>query len=97
MSKFGNWFLDDDGITWNGPREYFISKDSLLLTGPGGWNNVYDVLVSIALKDWVTQKDLQDLNEAFEAALKRYGFNHNPAVSWEATMKEQHQQFKMRG
>lgn len=96
MKKFGNWSLDDDGITWNGTRHYFIDKSKLLEVGPGSWSNVYDVLVNLAQKDWINEVDLNDLNKAFEAALLRYGFNHNPTVSWEATLKEQQRLFKTR-
>ncbi|MES2379556.1 MAG: hypothetical protein V4538_00850 [Bacteroidota bacterium] len=64
--KFGDWIVDEDGIS-NELYDYHIPKDDLWdskefeYTGPLIW----DWLIHITEKAWITKDNVKDLNTAF--------------------------------
>lgn len=88
--KFGNWLVDEDGITWKGkPMEYVIRKGRLHEAGPSDRSSCYDWLVHMAEKTWLTRDDIRYLNEAFLYAFNLYEIGFAADLSWEETMEKQ--------
>lgn len=67
--KIGNWSISKEGIEWDNETEkhsYFIDSDRLLELTERSGVNMYDWLVHMPTKTWVSRKDTLDLNEAFK-------------------------------
>lgn len=77
--KFGNWSVNVDGIQWTGSKGMYplIEKDRLEETGSGSRSEMYDWLVHMPSKTWLTIKDVEDLNEAFIFAMKHFKYEIN--------------------
>lgn len=71
--KIGNWIIKADGIHWNSPiNEYLIPKDELIVSGTGNREKMYDWLVHLPSKTWLSIEDVYALNTAFIAAMEYY-------------------------
>ncbi|HBG70299.1 MAG: hypothetical protein A2W93_11885 [Bacteroidetes bacterium GWF2_43_63] len=65
--KFGNWIVDDNGITGVFPpaMEYHIPIDSIWAVRNYGGHLVWDWLIHVPQKTWITKDNVNDLNAAF--------------------------------
>ncbi len=89
--QIGNWLITTDEIKWVGvPNvDCSISKDSLNEPGPGERRTMYDWLIHLAGKAWVTTVDVYSLNTAFVYAQTAWGIGQNPNISFVDTFVEQ--------
>lgn len=64
---FGHWIVDNNSITWDNHNHgrYTIESQRLLEETRRGAITVYDWLVHIPAKNWMTREDVLDLNKAF--------------------------------
>ncbi len=64
--RFGNWVVTTEGMAWGGPEgpPYFIAKNRLWETRPGP-DNVWDWLIHLTEKTWLSDGDIYQLNTAF--------------------------------
>lgn len=94
--KIGNWLVTVDGIEWTGEeREYFIEKDRLLENGDGERNNMYDWLIHLCSKGWLTDGDIYELNSAFIYAMEFFKLDFSTR-SFVETLIEQQMELKLR-
>ena len=90
MKKFGNWEVTNDGIIWTSvPIGYFVPREEIHDGGFGERENVYDWLVHLPGKTWLSRKDIMDLNEAYLYAFDYYDIGEADHLSWEETMRQQ--------
>lgn len=75
--KIGKWLVTEEGIEWTGEIEYFIDKERLLESGSGERNNMYDWLVHMPTKSWLSVEDIYALNTAFVYALNHFCLDFN--------------------
>jgi len=64
---FGQWVVTSEGIAWgngSGPS-YFVAKDRLWETRPGSDRQIWDWLVHMTEKTWLSDMDIYQLNTAF--------------------------------
>lgn len=86
--KIGNWLINKEGIKWDGQSHIFIEKERLLDFGSMERRYMYDWLIHLPEKDFITEEDTHTLNTAFILAAKLYGLAFNPyCYSW--TLGEQ--------
>lgn len=90
--QFGNWQVTDDGILYVGENDGYplIEKDRLAEPGPGDRSDVFDWLVHLPTKTWVSMEDVYALNTAFFYAMGRYGIQFPSEISIEKTLSMQH-------
>ena len=86
-----NWLINHNGIKWVGtpPVDYEISRDRITECGPGERNNMYDWLVHMPTKSWLTKCDIYALNTALIYAMEAYGIPFPKELSFVETFKDQ--------
>lgn len=89
--KIGNWLIIEDGIKWDGQLEvdYLIPKDRLLELGGGKRSNMYDWLLHIPEKTWVTEADIYALNTAFIYAIDYFDLDFKTASFYSSLIEQQ--------
>lgn len=88
--KIGNWLINDEGIIWNGPSgKYTITKERLTESGPEGRERMYDWLVHLPEKVWLTREDVYALNTALIFAMEAYNIPFPENLSFIETFIEQ--------
>lgn len=93
--KIGNWIIKDDGIHWNETgNDYFIPKGRLQETGAGMRKNMYDWLVHLPTKTWLSTEDIYAFNSAFIYAIELYGLNFSQN-SFMETFKQQQKEIEL--
>ena len=77
-----NWTITADGIIWTGQPQvdYLIPRARLLELGNAERTNMYDFLIHMCEKTWLTVADIYTLNSAFIYAVSAYGFTLNSDV-----------------
>jgi hypothetical protein len=88
---FGKWVVEELGIAWTGGPEYMIHASRLLETQEGPNGPVYDWLVHMPGKTWLSHEDILDLNEAFQFGLRRFGLSNKTSISMDETLRMQRQ------
>jgi len=74
IQRFGDWVVTTKGVLWGKaqPTEYFVYADELSYCGNAyGSDNVYDRLLDISGKTWLSLSEVDDLNEAYFHAVDR--------------------------
>lgn len=89
MQQFGKWLITTDGIEWTGGVKYLIDKNTLNEESPDDTARMYDWLLHLTEKTWLTRDDIYALNSAFIYALDHFGVGFNPEISFAATLTEQ--------
>lgn len=89
--KIGNWIIKDDGIHWAGQPEtgLVIEKERLNEGGPGDRVEMYDWLVHLPTKTWLTNEDIYALNTALIYALEYFDIGFDNNLSFVKTFIEQ--------
>lgn len=89
--KIGNWLINDDGIQWDGiPKiNYVISRDRIVEPGPQGRSNMFDWLVHMPEKTWMTREDSYSLNTAIIYAMEAFNISKPDNLSFVETIIEQ--------
>lgn len=89
--KIGNWLIDKDGIKWDGtPKvDYRISKERITEAGPPNRDKMYDWLVHMPQKTWLTREDIYALNTALIYAMEAFGIAFPENLSFVETFIEQ--------
>ncbi len=89
--KIGNWLIDDDGIKWDGkPKvKYEIHKSRLAEPGPPGRDQMYDWLVHMPEKTWLSREDVYALNTALIYAMDYFNVSFPKNMSFVETIIEQ--------
>lgn len=93
--QFGNWFLTEDTIEWQGNelQRFVIPKDSLTsLRYDKRGSFFYDWILKATDEEWLSQDDLYDLNFAFVYAAAKWGLEFS-YETFDATLEEQYEQF----
>lgn len=74
--KIGNWLINNEGIEWAGIEkiDYEVDRRSLLKTGFDEREGMYDWLVQLSEKTWVSVEDIITLNAAFVIATREFNF-----------------------
>jgi len=95
--KVGNWTITDEGIVWTGEPyvKYHILKERM--NEPFDNTNIYDWLVHMVEKPWITRNDIYALNTAFIFALEYYGIGFTEDRSLVETLTVQNRRLKMEG
>lgn len=85
--KIGNWLIDQDGIKWDGvPKHtYEIAKGRITEER----DNMFDWLVHMSEKTWLTREDIYALNTAFIYAIEEFGITVPPNMSFVETFLKQ--------
>ena len=67
ITKIGIWEIDEDGLTGKvgSGYDYNIAKERLWETRDFKGQIVWDWLIHLTEKDWVTKENINDLNTAF--------------------------------
>ena len=83
---FGKWVVNDEFILWENPPlpEYFIPI-KVLLELRRSKVEVYEWIVQVSPKTWLTKQDVIDLNEAFKYAAKVNNMIIDTTI-WDNTM-----------
>lgn len=89
--KIGNWQVISDGIEFTGDNEYFIPKESLLERGSGERKNMYDFLVHLPTKSWLSVEDIYTLNTAYIYAINYFRLDLNKLSFVETMILQQKQ------
>jgi len=89
--KINNWLIDQTGIKWAGQPEidYLIPKEELIKSGFGNRKNMYDWLVHMVEKTWLTRTDIYALNTALIYAIEEFKISFPEDLSFIATFNEQ--------
>lgn len=91
--QFGNWKVSQDGITWSGKgNDAFVIPIDLLnakKTKNNEGDYLYDWILEVTEKDWLSDDDLYDFNYAFVYAIARSGLDFN-YKTFDATLEEQY-------
>lgn len=94
--QFGNWKVDDKGISWtaSGFQRFEIPGDQLNKTMPDSRSEglFYEWIMLATAEDWLTQNDLYDLNYAFIYAAAKFNVDFNYNI-FDSTLEEQYEQF----
>ncbi len=96
MPQFGNWEVNKDGIRWIGEFDYLIPKDNLgdPMSIKGETDQMFDTLLHMTEKTWLTEADLYTLNTAFVFAIDHLGIEHSPHLNFAKTFEEQQRLYK---
>jgi hypothetical protein len=78
--KIGNWVVTNEGIEWRGQPEVdlLIPRSELTQLGTIERSRMYDWLVHLTSKMWLTEFDLYALNTAYIYSLEYFDY---PVVS----------------
>jgi hypothetical protein len=87
--RSGKWSVIPDGIKWNGHPAYTLHKESVGARGSGSGSKMYEALVHLTRKTWLTNDDIYTLNTAYIFALEYFKKGFSPDISFEATLLEQ--------
>lgn len=90
--KIDNWLITSEGIEWTGAygRELFIPVNRIAEPGPPtSRTHMYDWLVHLPSKTWMTVQDVYALNTAIIYALEEFGIGFSPSLSFVETLIEQ--------
>ncbi len=87
--KCGNWTLTPNGIQWGGHPDFLIPKTSIGQSGTGHRKKMYDTLVHMTEKTWLTKEDVSDLNTIYIFALEYYNIGFSKDISFVETFLEQ--------
>lgn len=71
--QIGNWILNEEGIHHAGDPDYIIPVERLEESCPGDRSNMYDWLVHMPTKTWVSTEDVYTLNTIFIFAMEHFG------------------------
>lgn len=91
LQQIGKWLITEEGIEWTGGNEYFIDKDRILEAGPQNRQKMYDWLVHMTEKSWLSVEDIYALNTAFIYAIEYFNLSFDK-LSFVETLKLQEQQ-----
>ena len=91
VQRIGNWEVTEEGITWVGrpKKDYTIPTNRLTEAGEGARAKMYDWLVHMTEKGWLTEKDIYALNTALIYALELAGKKFPAKLSFIETFTEQ--------
>jgi hypothetical protein len=94
--KIGNWLIDQEGIKWDGkPKtDYLIAKARLTEAGPQGRSKMYDWLVHMPEKTWLTRADIYALNTALIYAMEEFKIPFPKNLSFVETFEQQEKELK---
>jgi hypothetical protein len=94
--QIGNWLITEEGIEWVGQtkRDFLITKDRLAEFGSGDRRKMYDWLVHLPTKGWVTETDIYALNTALIFALEYFKIGFPSDLSFVETFIEQQNEMK---
>lgn len=70
--EIGNWTITEKGITHKNNPDYLIDIDSLAEAGTDGRETIYDWLVHLPTKTWVSTEDVYTFNTAMMFALEYF-------------------------
>jgi len=87
--KSGNWTLTKNGIQWGGPPDFLIPQSSIGQPGSGYRKKMYDTLVQMTEKTWLTKDDIGNLNTIYIFALEYYNIGFSKDISFVETFQEQ--------
>jgi hypothetical protein len=96
--RIGNWEITKEGISWKGQPDvkYSIPTERLTECGPGERANMYDWLVHLPEKTWLTETDVYSLNTALIYAIELSGRGFPSNLSFVETFKEQQKLLRTR-
>lgn len=94
--QIGNWIITQAGIRHiNSPDpNYIITVNRLNESGPQGRDKMYDWLVHLPAKTWVSTEDVYSLNTALIFALEHFGIGFSPDRSFVDTFVEQQKEMR---
>lgn len=89
--KIGNWIINEDGICHqNCPDpEYIITPGILNQAGPQERSKMYDFMVHLPIKRWVSVEDIYTFNTALIFALEHFNIGFSDKLSFVDTIREQ--------
>ena len=89
MQKFGNWGISDQGIEWLKKPAYLIPVHNLADEDTGRNKGMYQILLHMTEKNWLSKNDLYNLNTAFVFALEHFGLGFSSHLSLAKTFLKQ--------
>ncbi len=92
--NIGNWIINEEGIHHTSDPNYIIPVDRLAEPGPQGRHQMYDWLVHMPAKAWVSTEDVYALNTALIYALEHFGIDFPKDLSFVQTFIEQQNELK---
>lgn len=87
--KCGNWTLTKNGIQWGGQQDFLIPLTHIGQSGSGNRIKMYETLVDLTAKTWLTKEDISDLNTAYIFALEYFNIGFSKEISLVETFQEQ--------
>jgi hypothetical protein len=95
LFTIGNWEISNQGIKWKGtPLQLFsISIEEIRNTGFGERENMYDWLIHVMSRNWITREDVYALNSAYIFVFHHFNIKIDAEI-FARTIKYQEQQFK---
>lgn len=89
--KIGNWLINNDGIKWDGSGGGIVTleRDSITEFGSAERGNVYDWLIHVPEKTWMTPEDTYALNAAFIYAVGVFNLNFDADCFAESLIAQQ--------
>jgi hypothetical protein len=75
--KIGNWLITNDGIKWdaNDGGNVTLERESITELGSAERGNMYDWLIHVPEKTWMTHADTYALNAAFIYSIGAFNLN----------------------
>jgi hypothetical protein len=94
--KIGNWTITEEGIKWSGKEEikYFIGKERITERAQGTKTDMYDWLIHMVERPWLTREDIYALNTAFVYALEYFDIGFLDNMSFVETFELQKEQLE---
>jgi len=91
--KIGNWTITEGGIKWSSKEEikYFIDKERITERVQGTKADMYDWLIHMVEKPWLTREDIYALNTAFVFALEYFDIGFLEDISFVETFEIQNE------
>ncbi len=97
--KIGNWEVSDKGINWIGTKTNAMGTITLASLKDGGnaeRTEMYDWLIHLCEKSWITDEDIYALNTAFIYAIEKYKLGFSDKLSFVKTFTEQQRQLQQK-
>ena len=93
-TKIGNWLINKDGIKWDGEEkiEYNIAKHTII----DERDDMYEWLIHMVEKSWLSREDIYALNTAFIYAMEKFKIPFPKNLSFVETFDEQENELKQR-